>query len=122
MLFRSQQQAIVAGKGEVRVCLFGLGGEQKKPAWQSLPIRAPGGVSPHLDLGQIVHAGTAQPPVAPDKAAGLDHIHRKTKAGGKTQQGAAILGDIGFIEGKTHGDGALLGKDLKLHYTPRPGE
>src|SRR5262249_53580390 len=56
----------------------------------------------HRDLVEVVHAGTAEGTVADRKSGRLDEMDLNPEAGGKAENRAGILGDIGLEQGDSH--------------------
>lgn len=107
--FAPDHQEIVGTEGEVEVAELALRGEQKQPrlgecgAPPALEGRM-GAVAGELEMGEIIHAGTAQVTVGEEKAAGLDQLEGHLEAGREPHHGAGVLRDVGLIEDKAQSD------------------
>ncbi len=56
----------------------------------------------HADMLEIVHAGAPERPVAGGEAGRLDQVDANREAGGKAQDRAGVLRNIGFKQGDAY--------------------
>jgi hypothetical protein len=55
------------------------------------------------DLIEVIHAGTAESPVAGGKAGGFDDVRLEAETSGETKDRARVLGNIGLIKRDAQG-------------------
>src|SRR5437016_6330360 len=65
--------------------------------------RRPIGMTGDPDLIEVIHAGTAEGPVAGGKAGRFDDVRLDAEAGSETKDRARILGNIGLIKRDAQG-------------------
>jgi hypothetical protein len=55
-----------------------------------------------VDMGDVVEAGAAEIAVGHVEAGRADDVDGDAKAGGKAQNRAGVLGDVGLVKGEAH--------------------
>jgi len=94
--FAAEEQDVVRGEGEFGVGGAGFGGEEDNPARAGGEEFLPGGVADEGAYIVIIQGDAAQALVIPRETAGLDDVQRGAHTGGKPNQAAGILGDVGL--------------------------
>ncbi len=103
--FPTEQKNVAIGIGKVRVTRLGPGGEQDKtPALALAPEleRFPGRMAGERGALKIIHPRALQIPVGEIKAGRLDQIDREAEAGGETENGAGVSGNVWLVKRDTH--------------------
>lgn len=104
--FASQQQGIVRGERELRIRNGGTSA-QKHQAPPFLAVsrikNLPRGMTPKIDMIDIIHSRTRHLARAEDKTARLDHIDADPQTRAQAQQGPGILRNVRLIQSDAHG-------------------
>lgn len=103
--FPSEKKNVAIGIGKIGVVRLSSGGEEKEtapfspaPALEGLPRS----VAHKRGALEIVHAGPLQVPVGQVETRRLDQVDGEAEAGGETEYGPGISGNVWLVERDTH--------------------